>query len=95
MIQKTIKGYLARKLVDRMREEELKFLGIIKKPQNPNDPTTAVYQMNKHRADMRKTQLQNTKEYQETISTLKDDLYEKWEEPMKEKMLRDRRLWIS
>lgn len=39
--------------------------------------------------------MQNAKEYQETISTLKDQLYEKWEQPMKEKMLRDRRLWIS
>lgn len=49
MIQKTIKGFLARKQVDRMREEELVFLGMIKKPQNPNDPKTALYKMNKHR----------------------------------------------
>lgn len=44
---------------------------------------------------MRELQAQNSKQYQQTIGTLKDQLYEKWEEPMKEKMLRDRRLWIS
>lgn len=26
---------------------------------------------------------------------MKEELYEKWEEPLKEKMLRDRRVWIS
>ena len=49
MIQKTIKGFLARRQVDRMREQELLFLGIIKKPQNPNDPNTPIYIMNKNR----------------------------------------------
>lgn len=53
MIQKTIKGFLARKVVDRVREAELMFLGILKKPQNPNDPSTAVYKMNKNREKVR------------------------------------------
>lgn len=44
---------------------------------------------------MRDIQRQNEKEYSETTASLKDELYDKWEEPMKEKMLRDRRLWIS
>jgi hypothetical protein len=63
MIQKTIKGFLARKVVDRIREEELLFLGILKKPQNPNDPKTAVYQMNKNRERVREVQATNEKEY--------------------------------
>ena len=95
MIQKTIKGFLARKVVDRMREEELIFLGILKKPQNPNDPKTAVYQMNKNREKVRQVQATNEKEYKETLGNLKEELYDKWEEPLKEKMLRDRRVWIS
>ena len=95
LIQKTIKGFLARKVADRMREEELIFLGIIKKPQDPNDPKTAVFKKNKNRDKMREIQKDNEKEYKETLGTLKDELYEKWEEPMKEKMLRDRRMWIS
>ena len=53
LIQKTIKGFLARKVADRMREEELVFLGIIKKPQDPNDPKTAVFKKNKNREKMR------------------------------------------
>jgi hypothetical protein len=53
MIQKTIKGFLARKVVDKLREEELMFLGILKKPQNPNDPHTSLYKMNKNRERVR------------------------------------------
>jgi hypothetical protein len=53
MIQKTIKGFLSRKVVDKMREEELLFLGILKKPQNPNDPSTSLYKMNKNRERVR------------------------------------------
>lgn len=51
--------------------------------------------MLKNREKMRDIQRQNEKEYSETTASLKDELYDKWEEPMKEKMLRDRRLWIS
>ena len=49
MIQKTIKGFLGRRVVDKLREQELLFLGILKKPQNPKDPNTALYKMNKNR----------------------------------------------
>jgi|694.fasta_scaffold101749_2 hypothetical protein len=95
MIQKTIKGFMARRHVDRIREEELTFLGILKKPQDPKDPNTALYRMNKNRERVRELQADNEKEYKETLGNLKEELYEKWEEPLKEKMLRDRRLWIS
>jgi hypothetical protein len=61
MIQKTIKGFLARKVVDRIREEELLFLGILKKPQNPNDPSTGLYKMNKNREKVREVQATNEK----------------------------------
>jgi len=71
------------------------FLGILKKPQDPNDPNTAVYKMNKNREKVRELQTVNEKEYKETLGNLKEELYEKWEEPLKEKMLRDRRMWIS
>ena len=59
MIQKTIRGFMARKVCDRLREEELIFLGILKKPQNPTDPNTAVYKMNKNRERVREVQAQN------------------------------------
>lgn len=52
-IQKTIKGFMARRHVDRIREEELTFLGILKKPQDPKDPSTALYKMNKNRERVR------------------------------------------
>jgi hypothetical protein len=71
------------------------FLGILKKPQNPNDPKTALYKMMKNREKVRETQIEIAKDYKETLGNLKEELYEKWEEPLKEKMLRDRRLWIS
>jgi hypothetical protein len=61
MIQKTIKGFMARRIVDKIREEELMFLGILKKPQNPNDPTTALYKMNKNRERVREVITENEK----------------------------------
>ena len=48
-IQKIIRGFMARRVVEKMRDEQLQFLGIVKKPQNPNDPNTDIYKMNKHR----------------------------------------------
>lgn len=62
---------MARRLVEKLREQELMFLGIIKKPQDPNDPNSALYKMNKHREKMRENQLQNEKEYKETLENLK------------------------
>jgi hypothetical protein len=52
---------MARRLVEKLREQELVFLGILKKPQNPNDPNSEVYKMNKHRENMREIQRQNEK----------------------------------
>lgn len=69
---------MARKVADRLREEELIFLGMLKKPQNPNDPNTAIYKMNKNREKVRELQAQNEKEYKETLSNLKEELYDKW-----------------
>jgi len=34
---------------------------MLKKPQNPNDPNTAVYKMNKNREKVREIQAQNEK----------------------------------
>ena len=95
MIQKTIKGFMARKEVDKLRDEELLFLGIKKKPQDAKDPNSGLHKMLKNKERVRELQVQKDKEYRETLGTLKEELYDKWEEPLKEKMLRDRRLWIS
>ena len=69
---------MARRVVEKMRDEELEFLGIVKKPQNPNDPNSDIYKMNKHREEMRERQKDTEKEYQETLGSLKDELMEKW-----------------
>lgn len=44
---------MTRKVVDKIREDELIFLGIKKKPENPNDPNTAIYKMKKHQEKVR------------------------------------------
>ena len=72
MIQKTIRGFMARKVADRIREEELIFLGMLKKPQDPNDPKTALYKMNKNREKVHEVQAQNEKDYKETLGSLKE-----------------------
>lgn len=52
---------MARRLVEKIRQQQLVFLGILKKPQDPNDPNSAIFKMNKHREKMREIQLQNEK----------------------------------
>jgi hypothetical protein len=71
MIQKTIKGFMARRVVDKIREEELMFLGILKKPQNPNDPSTSLFKMIKNREKVREIQSENAEEYKKTLGNLK------------------------
>lgn len=75
MIQKTIKGFMARRRVDRVRQEQLTFLGILKKPQDPTDPSTALHRMIKNRQRVREQQADNEKQYKETLGNLKEELY--------------------
>ena len=53
MIQKTIKGFMARKEVDKLRDEELLFLGIKKKPQDAKDPNSGLHKMLKNKERVR------------------------------------------
>jgi len=57
MIQKTIKGFMARKEVDKLRDEELLFLGIKKKPQDAKDPNSGLHKMLKNKERVRELQV--------------------------------------
>lgn len=48
-IQKTIRGFLARRKVEKIRDQELLFLGMLKKSENPNDPESLLFKTNKKR----------------------------------------------
>lgn len=94
-IQKTIRGFLTRRKVDRIRKEEMEFLGMIKTPENLNDPSSLKFKAGRKREELRRLQKENEKEYKEQISQTKEELLATWEEPLKEKMLRDRHMWIA
>ena len=94
-LQKTIRAYLARKKVEVEKNKELEFLGMIKKKPNPKDPTSKFYRANKVREKFRELQREQEKAYKNELVDLKEKLLEDWEEPLKEKMLRDRRMWIT
>mgnify|MGYP000983058966 CR=1 FL=1 len=81
--------------MEKIRDQELLFLGMLKKPENPKDPESLLFKANKKREDLRRAQKENEKEYKKEISELKEQLLETWEEPLKEKMLRDRHMWIT
>jgi hypothetical protein len=91
-IQKAIRGYLTRKRVDRMREEELVFLGMAA-PKEPIDRLKS--KLEEREKELREVKREKDRQYRETTKTLKDTLLEKWEEPMKDKMLVERRQWIN
>ena len=56
-MQRRIRGILARKYVERMREEEMEFLGMCRKKKSPaelmNDPLKKMNETMKERRDVR------------------------------------------
>jgi hypothetical protein len=44
---------------------------MLKKPENPNDPSSLTYKANKKREDQRRLQKENEKEYKREIVELK------------------------
>lgn len=68
---------------------------MMKQPENPNDPKSLIFKANQKREELRRLQRENEKEYKNTVSELKEQLLETWEEPLKEKMLRDRQFMDS
>ena len=93
-IQKRLRGILARKRVEELRQEEMVFLGMAKKPRTKDgkkDPIEAMKETMENRKLVQKS-------YMDEFDNAKEDLMQEIQEneglDIEEAMLKDRRDWI-
>ena len=95
-IQKRVRGILARKYVERVRQDEMEFLGMVRPKktieQQRNDP---IKRMEETRLERKMVQEANWKKYIDTKETLKEEIMENEGVDLMEFMLKDRREWIN
>ena len=91
-----MRGILARKFVERLRQEEMEFLGMQRKKKTPeemrNDP---IKKMDKTRRERKLVQENNMKRYQDAKAILKEEIDENEGTDIMEQMLKDRREWVN
>jgi hypothetical protein len=90
LIQKRMKGVLARKRIDDLRQEEMVFLGMSRKPRN--EP---INKAKKTMADRKEIQKSYMTDYMDAKTDVKDEIYNMEEDEIREKMLKERRDWIQ
>ena len=90
LIQKRMKGVLARKRIDDLRQEEMVFLGMSRKPKN--EP---INRAKKTMADRKEIQKSYMTDYMDAKTDVKDEIYNMEEDEIREKMLKERRDWIQ
>lgn len=89
-------GILARKNVERLRTEEMEFLGMSRKKKTPeeerNDP---VKKMEETRKERKLVQENNWKRYQDAKVEMKEEIEYNQGTDIMEDMLQQRRDWIN
>lgn len=92
-VQRRIRGILARKQVELMRQEEMVFLGMVRKPKDPKeeDPISQMLQTKSHRKQLQEDHMivfDNAKQ------ELMDYIKEVEGNDIEENMLKERRDWV-
>ena len=90
MIQRRLRGILARKRIDDLRQEEMVFLGMSRKPKT-GPLTIAKHTMD----DRKKDQKKNMQDYIDAKKATKKEIMNMEEDEIKEQMLKERRDWIQ
>jgi hypothetical protein len=89
-IQRHIKGILARKNIDEIRQEEMVFLGMSRKPK-----TGPIAQMKKTMEIRKQKQKSYMSDYVDAKDDVKQEIIDMEEDQIKEEMLKERRDWIQ
>jgi hypothetical protein len=96
LLQRRMRGILARKQVESMREEEMEFLGMKRKKKTPeemlNDP---IKKMKASMADRKKIQEGYMKAYKNAKVQVKEEMDDNQGTDLMEKMLNERRDWVN
>ena len=90
IIQRRIKGILARKRIDELRAEEMVFLGMSRKPKN--EPITRMKKTMDERKQIQKSYMN---EYVDAKVDVKQEIVDMEEDEIRESMLKERRDWIQ
>lgn len=95
-IQRRLRGILARKRIEDMRQEEMVFLGMARKPRTKeelrNDP---VERMKKTQQDRKLKQQQFMNQFEDAKKDLKEEITENEGLDIQEHMLKERRDWVQ
>lgn len=91
-----MRGILARKYIEKLRIEEMEFLGMSRKKktveEERNDP---IKKMEETRKDRKMKQEANWKKYQDAKGILKEEINENQGVDIQEQMLKERREWVN
>lgn len=92
-----MRGILARKYVDGLRNEEMEFLGMSRKRVQNDDPAFVdpVEQAKKTEAERKRVQATNWTNYNDAKDRLKDEMEMNEGTTIMEDMIKDRREWIT
>lgn len=95
-IQRRIRGILARKYVERMREEEMEFLGMCRKKKTPEemlrDPSRKMLETAKERKEVRQSHLN---QYNDAKEVIMEEIENNQGTDIMEQMLKERREWVN
>jgi hypothetical protein len=85
---------VARETVERLREDELLFLGMKKINEDSKDPNSAAYQFNLTREKRKALQSKYEGDYNDGLLSLKDEIKKNEESDIKEALMEERRQWV-
>lgn len=90
LIQRRLKGILARRRIDDIRQQEMEFLGMSRKPK-----TDPIERMKKTMDERKQIQKSYMAEYQDAKGDVKGEIIDMEEDEIREQMLKERRDWIQ
>lgn len=90
LIQKRLKGILARKRIDDLRQEEMVFLGMSRKPKK--EPIDRMKDKMKERKEIQSSYME---QYIDAKLDVKGEIIDMEEDEIREQMLKERRDWIQ
>ncbi len=90
LVQRYMRGIIARKRIDELRQEEMVFLGMSRKPK-----MEPINRAQKTTLERKQIQESNMIEYLDAKNAVKADIYEMEEDEIREGMLKERREWIQ
>ena len=95
LVQRRLKGLIARLKVDRMRQEELYFLGMAERPKTLEEEKNSTAAKVKEIEEKRKKEQEDVYiDYKNAITKIKDTIKANEEFDMKDQMYDERMLWI-